>query len=77
MLARVAICDVVGHGKRVSKVSSWLYDSVQSKMNDPDGSSVLSQLNDVAVAEDYGLVDKVHRGLQAGIDRKVAVQIPD
>ena len=49
MLARVAICDVVGHGERVSKVSSWLYDSVQAQMNDPDGAAVLSQLNTVAV----------------------------
>ncbi|GMG88360.1 aromatic ring-hydroxylating oxygenase subunit alpha [Biformimicrobium ophioploci] len=30
-------------------------------------------INDVAVAEDYGLVDKVHRGLQAGIERKVII----
>ncbi len=30
-------------------------------------------INDVAVGEDYGLVDKVHRGLQAGIERKVLV----
>ncbi len=30
-------------------------------------------INDVAVAEDYGLVDKVHRGLKAGIDRKVII----
>lgn len=30
-------------------------------------------INDVAVTEDYGLVDKVHRGLQAGIDRKVLI----
>jgi len=30
-------------------------------------------INDVAVAEDYGLVDKVHRSLQAGIPRKVLV----
>lgn len=28
-------------------------------------------INDVAVAEDYGLVDKIHRGLSAGIERKV------
>ena len=30
-------------------------------------------INDVAVAEDYSLVDKVHRGLQAGIPRKVII----
>jgi len=30
-------------------------------------------INDVAVAEDYGLVEKVHRGLQAGIERKVLI----
>ena len=30
-------------------------------------------INDVAVTEDYGLVDKIHRGLNAGIERKVLV----
>lgn len=30
-------------------------------------------INDVAVGEDYGLVDKVHRGLRAGIPRKVLI----
>lgn len=30
-------------------------------------------INDVAVTEDYGLVDKIHRGLAAGIERKVLV----
>jgi phenylpropionate dioxygenase-like ring-hydroxylating dioxygenase large terminal subunit len=30
-------------------------------------------INDVAVAEDYSLVDKIHRGLQAGLERKVLV----
>jgi len=30
-------------------------------------------INDVAVAEDYTLVDKIHRGLGAGIPRKVLV----
>lgn len=30
-------------------------------------------INDVAVKEDYGLVDKVHRGLQAGLERKVII----
>ena len=28
---------------------------------------------DVAVAEDYGLVDKIHRGIDCGIERKVLV----
>ena len=30
-------------------------------------------INDVAVAEDYSLVDKINRGLKAGIERKVLV----
>ncbi|MEH6590714.1 MAG: aromatic ring-hydroxylating dioxygenase subunit alpha [Halioglobus sp.] len=30
-------------------------------------------INDVAVTEDYGLVDKVHRGLKAGIKRNVII----
>jgi phenylpropionate dioxygenase-like ring-hydroxylating dioxygenase large terminal subunit len=30
-------------------------------------------INDVAVAEDYSLVDKINRGLKSGIERKVLV----
>jgi phenylpropionate dioxygenase-like ring-hydroxylating dioxygenase large terminal subunit len=30
-------------------------------------------INDVAVGEDYSLVDKINRGLKAGIERKVLV----
>ena len=30
-------------------------------------------VNDVAVAEDYGLVDKIHRALKAGIERNVII----
>jgi hypothetical protein len=30
-------------------------------------------INDVAVAEDYSLVDKINRGLKAGIKRKVLI----
>jgi phenylpropionate dioxygenase-like ring-hydroxylating dioxygenase large terminal subunit len=30
-------------------------------------------INDVAVSEDYALVDKVHKGLKAGIERKVII----
>ncbi len=30
-------------------------------------------INDVAVAEDYGLVDKIHRGIDCGIERHVLV----
>ena len=30
-------------------------------------------INDVAVAEDYSLVDRINRGINCGIDRKVLV----
>ena len=30
-------------------------------------------INDVAVAEDYSLVDKINRGLKAGIERKLLI----
>jgi len=30
-------------------------------------------INDVAVQEDYTLVDKINRGINCGIDRKVLV----
>ena len=31
------------------------------------------RINDIAVAEDYGLVDKIVRGLNCGIERKLLV----
>jgi sigma-B regulation protein RsbU (phosphoserine phosphatase) len=45
MLTRVAIADVVGHGEAASNVAQWLYESLQSSINSPDGDEVLVRLN--------------------------------
>ncbi len=48
-LTRIAIADVVGHGEKVSDVSAWLYDSLESNMNNPAGSDILKALNSLAL----------------------------
>ncbi len=45
---RLAIADVVGHGEKVSDVSSWLYDAMSARMNEGQGSSVLEEVNQTA-----------------------------
>jgi len=47
MLTRIAIADVSGHGKAVSDTSQWLYSSMVSHMNDPEGNRILNDLNNL------------------------------
>jgi sigma-B regulation protein RsbU (phosphoserine phosphatase) len=44
-LTRVALADVRGHGQTVSRVSQWLYDTLQLRMNSGSGGEVLADLN--------------------------------
>jgi sigma-B regulation protein RsbU (phosphoserine phosphatase) len=53
VLTRIAIADVVGHGKAVSDTSEWLYHSLRERMNIVDGNEVLSDLNSLAVERGY------------------------
>ena len=53
LLTRIAIADVMGHGKLVSDTSEWLYSSLRDKMNIPENSEVLSDLNTLAVKHGY------------------------
>jgi len=46
-LTRIAIADVRGHGEAVSHLSEWLYQALESRMNDSDGAGVLTDLNDI------------------------------
>ncbi len=46
-LTRIAIADVRGHGLAASQISNWLYDSLESRMNDSNGAGVLQDLNDI------------------------------
>lgn len=45
VMTRVALADVRGHGEGVSHVSQWLYDSLEERINHPDGAGVLAELN--------------------------------
>lgn len=42
---RILLADVQGHGEQVSDISSWIYQSLQDKMNSIDCAGVLSDLN--------------------------------
>jgi len=53
--------------------SMFIPEEPKSDAERKEKEDYFQMINDVAVAEDYGLVDKVHRGLQAGIDRKVII----
>jgi sigma-B regulation protein RsbU (phosphoserine phosphatase) len=44
-LTRVAVADVVGHGEKVSRISQWLYKSLQERMNGGDSGEILAGLN--------------------------------
>lgn len=46
-LTRIALADVRGHGEAVNHLSSWLYDVLADRMNDPDGAAVLTDLNGI------------------------------
>lgn len=50
-LTRMAICDVVGHGAQVSDMSGNLFNSLQARMNDVQGSAILSDMNNIALEE--------------------------
>ncbi len=48
-LTRVAVADVVGHGRAVSDVSRWLYHALGAFINDLDSTAVLADVNRLAV----------------------------
>jgi sigma-B regulation protein RsbU (phosphoserine phosphatase) len=48
-LTRVALADVVGHGRTVADVSQWLYESLEARMGSLDGNRILSDLNQLTV----------------------------
>ena len=45
MFTRIALADLQGHGEGVTALSSWLYDSLQERLNSLDGAGVLADLN--------------------------------
>jgi sigma-B regulation protein RsbU (phosphoserine phosphatase) len=44
-LTRIAIADLRGHGGQASRLSAWVYESMQRRMNTTSGKKVLSDLN--------------------------------
>jgi len=44
-LTRIAIADLRGHGGQVSRLSAWVYESMQKRMNTTSGNKILSDLN--------------------------------
>ena len=48
-ITRIALADVVGHGQAVSDVSQWMYDSLQARMNSPEGGAILQDMNRLAL----------------------------
>ncbi|HKD04627.1 MAG TPA: PP2C family protein-serine/threonine phosphatase [Bryobacteraceae bacterium] len=44
-LTRMAIADLRGHGGQASRLSAWVYDSMERRMNTTSGNKVLSDLN--------------------------------
>ncbi len=54
MLTRLVLADVVGHGQQVSQVSQWVYGQMAERMDDPDHSAILTNLNDRIAARGLG-----------------------
>ena len=53
LLTRIAIMDVMGHGKAVTDISQWLYNSLAARMNSANGNDVLSDLNKASIEKVY------------------------
>jgi sigma-B regulation protein RsbU (phosphoserine phosphatase) len=44
-LTRIALADLRGHGGQVSRLSAWVYESMQKRMNTLAGNKILADLN--------------------------------
>ena len=44
-ITRIALADVRGHGESVSETSQWLYEALQTRVNELDGSDLMTDLN--------------------------------
>lgn len=53
---RMLVADVRGHGERVSEISSWIYQSLQDKMNTVDCAEVLSDLNQMVHSRGHAAI---------------------
>jgi len=46
-LTRIAVADVRGHGGQASRISAWVYEAMQRRMNTTSGHKILTDLNGV------------------------------
>jgi serine phosphatase RsbU (regulator of sigma subunit) len=44
-LTRIGVADVRGHGGQASRISAWVYDAMQKRMNTTSGHKILADLN--------------------------------
>jgi phenylpropionate dioxygenase-like ring-hydroxylating dioxygenase large terminal subunit len=63
----------IAPGRSVVYHSMFLPEEPKNAQERQEYEEYFQMINDVAVAEDYSLVDKIHRGLQSGLQRKVLV----
>lgn len=55
-VTRIALADVVGHGRAVSHISDWLYEGLAEYMNTLDGYGILGKLNAQATEREFDAV---------------------
>src|SRR5271169_1707388 len=55
-LTRIAIADLRGHGGQVSRLSEWVYESMQKRMNTTSGNKILSDLNGEVKARGFDAI---------------------
>ena len=53
MMTRIAVADVMGHGKAVSEISGWVYDELKSYLNNPAGHEIIGHLNNSVEKRGY------------------------
>jgi sigma-B regulation protein RsbU (phosphoserine phosphatase) len=53
MLTRIAVADVVGHGRAVADMSQWLLDTLVARMNSAETTCVLGDLNALTVERGF------------------------
>jgi len=63
----------ISPGRSIVHHSMFIGSEPASEEERQNYEDYFQMINDVAVTEDYGLVDKIHRGLGAGLKRKVLV----
>ena len=55
-LTRIAIADLRGHGGQVSRLSAWVYEEMQKRMNTTAGNKILASLNDEVKARGFSAI---------------------